>query len=403
MSADRDLEDGAGRSRASRSPSSPRTTTPGSASCSSRSAPLRARHTDALLIALAVGLLVAIILGGVALAGGFDAAARHLRPAARHLLAAERARPDVRQLRRGDVLRRRAGPHRRRLRRQEGLLLQDRPRRTAATRGPRAQSAYELEPPRHAGATRFPSTSRTARPRSACSGSAGRRRGGGWGSAGGPRGEQTADVHGTVITTEEAFDGAITITRQWLDGRKTINSAADDPSLSRLDKAERPTTWREITFWFRDDGLERHGHTSSPSAAPDWLAERMSAAARAAGDPDAIARWTHHVPSLCGAIRGRRGACERRGEVERRVDRHPPRRLHDAGPRRHRTSAAPGRLRVALPPARQGHARGHLQGRERRAFDTSMFHLQGRTQLPAADPSPGGGVNACDRPRCGKA
>jgi hypothetical protein len=115
---------------------------------------------------------------------------------------------------------------------------------------------------------------------------------GGGGDAGGSRYEQCADAHGTIITTEEAVDGSITITREWLDGRKTTNSAADDPSLSRLDKAERPTTWREITFWFRDDGLTRHGHTSSPPVAPEWLAQRMSTLAREAGDPDATARWT---------------------------------------------------------------------------------------------------------------
>ena len=82
--------------------------------------------------------------------------------------------------------------------------------------------------------------------------------GGGGVGMGGSRYEQTADVHGTVITTEQAAppDGAITITRQWLDGRKTTNSAEGDPSLSRLPAAERPMTWRDITFWFRDDGLE---------------------------------------------------------------------------------------------------------------------------------------------------
>ena len=74
--------------------------------------------------------------------------------------------------------------------------------------------------------------------------------------AGGARYETSADVHGTRITTTEDVDGSITITREWLDGRTTVNSAADDPSLSRLHKAERPTTWREITLWFRDDALD---------------------------------------------------------------------------------------------------------------------------------------------------
>ena len=116
--------------------------------------------------------------------------------------------------------------------------------------------------------------------------------GAGWTSLGGARGEQTADGHGTIITTEEAADGSITITRKSLDGSITTNSAAEDPSLRRLSIAERPRTWREITLWFRDVGPKRPELTSSESAAPGWLAERMSAAARGAGDPDAVARWT---------------------------------------------------------------------------------------------------------------
>jgi hypothetical protein len=204
--------------------------------------------------------------------------------------------------------------------------------------------------------------------------------GGGWGSAGGPRGEQTADVHGTVITTEEAFDGAITITRQWLDGRKTTNPAADDPSLSRLDKAERPTTWREITFWFRDDGLERHGHTSSPSAAPDWLAERMSAAARAAGDPDAVARWTITYRRCAAPFEG--DAALASEEVKWSLV---------------WIAILQGDFRTRPAAASAGPTRGRYewlyvlfdkdshevvsQGASTQPFDTSMFHLQGRTQL----------------------
>lgn len=192
--------------------------------------------------------------------------------------------------------------------------------------------------------------------------------GGGWGSADGPRGEQTADVHGTVITTEEAFDGAITITRQWLDGRKTTNSAADDPSLSRLDRAERPTTWREITFWFRDDGLERHGHTSSPSAAPDWLAERMSAAAREAGDPDALARWTITYRHCAAPFEGDAALAseEVKWSVVWIAILHGDFRSDDRW--------------IYLLLDKESHE-VVAEGASTEPFDTSMFHLQGRTEL----------------------
>ena len=113
----------------------------------------------------------------------------------------------------------------------------------------------------------------------------------GWESTDG-RGEMTADAHGTIITTKKATDGTITITREALDGSTTTNSAADDPSLLRLNKADRPVTWREITLWFSDVGPKHPELTSPEPVAPEWLVERMSAAASAAGDPNATARWT---------------------------------------------------------------------------------------------------------------
>jgi hypothetical protein len=120
---------------------------------------------------------------------------------------------------------------------------------------------------------------------------------GGPGSGGGGSGdagtyEMTADAHGTIITTRKAADGAITITREALDGSTTTNSAADDPSLLRLSEAERPVTWREITLWFRDVGPTHPELTSPEPVAPDWLVQRMSAAAREARDPAATAKWT---------------------------------------------------------------------------------------------------------------
>jgi hypothetical protein len=192
--------------------------------------------------------------------------------------------------------------------------------------------------------------------------------GGGSGGGGGMggRSEASADVHGTVITTTEAPGGAITITREWLDGRKTTNSAAHDPSLSRLKASERPTTWREITFWFRDDGLERHGHTSSPPIAPGWLAQRMSAAARSAGDADATARWTMTYRRCAAPLEG------------------------DDAPTDEAAKYRP--VWIAVLHGDFGWTYLLLdtdsheviaQGASAEPFDTSMFHLQGRTQLPA--------------------
>jgi hypothetical protein len=193
----------------------------------------------------------------------------------------------------------------------------------------------------------------------------------GAGSAGGSGGmagryETSADVNGTLITTTEAPGGAITITREWLDGRTTTHSAEHDPSLSRLKASERPTTWRDITFWFRDDGLERHGHTSSPPVAPPWLAKQMSAVARSAGDAGATARWTLTYRRCAAPLEG------------------------DAAPTDETARYEP--VWIAVLHGDFGWAYLLLdedsheviaQGASAEPFDTSQFHLQGRTQLPA--------------------
>jgi hypothetical protein len=151
--------------------------------------------------------------------------------------------------------------------------------------------------------------------------------------------------------------------------------------LSRLDKAERPTTWREITFWFRDDGLVRHGHTSSPPVAPDWLAQRMSAVAREAGEPGATARWTLTYRRCAAPFEG--DAALTNDEVKWSVVWIAI--LHGDFTRQ-LTSAE------ASPAPAGGYSWIYLlfdkdshevisEGTSAEPFDTSMFHLQGRTDL----------------------
>ena len=175
-------------------------------------------------------------------------------------------------------------------------------------------------------------------------------------------------MHGTLITTAEAPGGAITITREWLDGRKTTNSAANDPSLSRLDASERPTTWREITFWFRDDGLTRHGHTSSPPIAPGWLAERMSAAASAAGDPAAIGRWTLTYRRCAAPLEGESAPTDEAAKYT------PVWIVTLQG------DFADDQRWIYLLLDKDSHE-VIAEGASAEPFDTSMFHLQGRTEL----------------------
>jgi hypothetical protein len=208
--------------------------------------------------------------------------------------------------------------------------------------------------------------------------------GGGGTMADGSKYETSADAHGTRITTTRTADGSIMIQREWLDGRTTVNTAEDDPSLRRLPKAERPTTWRDITFWFRDDGLERHGHTSSPSGTPEWLGRRMSAAARAAGDAAATARWTITYRRCAAPFDG--PAALSSEEVKWSVVWIAI--LHGdftTWPSASGGGASPGPspgvfhwLYLLLDPATHEVI---AQGASAEPFDTSMFHLHGRTDL----------------------
>ena len=205
--------------------------------------------------------------------------------------------------------------------------------------------------------------------------------GGGGVMMGGARYEMSADAHGTLITTTEAADGSITIKREWLGGRTTTNSAADDPSLSALAKAERPTHWREITLWFRDDALIHHGNTSSPPVAPEWLAGRMSEAAQAAGDPSASARWTLTYRRCAAPLEGEEAPADQaamytpvwitilHGDFTRQ--------LTSAGA----SPAAAGSYGwIYLLLDKDSHE-VISEGASATPFDTSMFHLQGRTDL----------------------
>jgi hypothetical protein len=210
---------------------------------------------------------------------------------------------------------------------------------------------------------------------------------GGPGSAGGGKSgdgseyEDTADAHGTIITTKKAADGAITITREALDGSTTTNAAADDPSLLRLSKAERPVTWREITLWFRDVGPTHPALTSSEPVAPDWLVERMSAAAREAGDPKATARWTLQYRRCAAPFEGEAALASE--EVEYSLvwiailHGDFTRQLTSAGA----SPAAAGSYGwIYLLLDKDSHE-VISEGASATPFDTSLFRLQGRTAL----------------------
>jgi hypothetical protein len=203
---------------------------------------------------------------------------------------------------------------------------------------------------------------------------------GGWKSADGSVGEETADAHGTIITTERAADGSITITRKAMDGSMTTNTAADDPSLCRLSEADRPVTWREITFWFRDVGPKHPELTSPEPVAPDWLVERMSAAARDAGDPHASARWTLQYRRCAAPLEGQAAPSSEEAKyslVWIAI-------LHgDFTDAPSSTPASPAADRygwVYLLMDRNSHD-VISEGASVAPFDTSMFRLQGRTEL----------------------
>jgi hypothetical protein len=203
---------------------------------------------------------------------------------------------------------------------------------------------------------------------------------GGWKSADGSVGEETADAHGTIITTRKAADGTITITREAMDGTTTTNTAADDPSLLSLSKADRPVGWREITLWFRDEGPKRPELTSPAPVAPEWLVERMAAAARDAGDPSATAGWTLQYRRCAAPLEGNAAPTSEAAKytlVWMAV-------LHgrfSTWPAAATESPASGGFDwIYLLLDRDSHE-VISEGASATPFDTSMFRLQGRTDL----------------------
>ena len=177
----------------------------------------------------------------------------------------------------------------------------------------------------------------------------------------------------------------ITITREWLDGRTTTNSAEDDPSLSRLAEAERPDDLAgDHPLVPRRRTRRATATPRRPPVAPDWLAERMSAAAREAGDPDAIARWTLTYRRCAAPFEGDAALGDRRGEVELVWIAI----LHGD----FTTWPHPASRPVAAPAGGYGWIYLLLdkdshevvsEGASTEPFDTSMFHLQGRTRAGA--------------------
>jgi hypothetical protein len=192
--------------------------------------------------------------------------------------------------------------------------------------------------------------------------------GGGGSSPDGSKYEETADAHGTIITTRKSASGRITITRTELRGTTTTNTAADDPSLRRLPKAERPVKWRAITLWFRDVGPKHPELTSKLPTAPTWLVTAMSTAARTAGDPAAAARWTLTFRRTAAPLEGASAPTSDEGKysvVWIAV-------LHG--------DFSDGNSWVYLMLERGSHE-VIAQGTSVTRFDTSMFPLQGRTLL----------------------
>ena len=186
--------------------------------------------------------------------------------------------------------------------------------------------------------------------------------------ADGSRYEATADAHGTIITTRRSPSGRITITRTEFRGATTKKSAAADPSLRRLPKAERPVKWRAIALWFRDVGPKHPELTSKLPTAPVWLVTAMSTAARAAGDPAAAARWTLTFRRAAAPLEGASAPTTDEGKysvVWIAV-------LHG--------SFTGGTSWIYLMLERGSHDI-ISQGTSVTRFDTSMFSLPGRTRL----------------------
>ena len=323
-----------------------------------------------VVIAVAVGIAVAVVLGGVAVASGFNPL-KTIWPTNEHgqtygssgLASSPEDVPDLIAVASDG---------------KKGYCYKadlDGPSPMPTTR--RAEEDLEMAGLRGYGIPKYESDGTTRIGVFEIGGPGG---GGGGKSPDGRAYETTADAHGTIITTKRAANGAITITRKALDGSTTTTSAADDPSLMRLSKAERPVTWREITLWFRDVGPKQPELTSPEPVAPAWLAERMSAAARDAGDPNATAGWTLQLRRCAAPLEGEAAPSSEeakyrlvwiailRGDFTNWSSSTP------ASP------AAGGYGWVYLLIDRDSHE-VISEGASVTPFDTSMFRLQGHTRL----------------------
>jgi len=317
-----------------------------------------------IAIAIAIGVAVALILGGVALATGFNPL-RILWPTNEHgqTYGAGTALPWP------DLVAVASDG-------KKGYCYE------ADLRGPspttrRAEDDLEMAAQRGYGIPKYESDGTTQIGVFWLGGPGG---GGGGSWPNGRKEETTADAHGTIITTKKAANGTITVTRKSLDGGTTTDSAASDPSLMRLSKADRPVTWREITLWFRDVGPKHPELTSPAPVAPDWLVERMYAAARHAGDPKATAGWTLQLRRCAAPLEGSAAPASEAAKytlvwmavLHGHFTKWPA--SATEGP------ASGGFDWIYLLLGRQAH-KVISEGASVAPFDTSMFTLQGHTDL----------------------
>ena len=192
--------------------------------------------------------------------------------------------------------------------------------------------------------------------------------GGGGSSFDGSRHEQTADAHGTIIDHQEV---GVRADHHLPDGAQRRHDDEHGRGGPEPDAAPQGGAPGHLAS---DHALvPRHGaeapraHLEAPEGAR--LARRQDVPRRAGGRrPRRRRSLDAHVPQMRRPARRRVRAGVRQGQVQGRVDRRPARQLH-------RRQLDPTSCSTA---GRTTSSRG---GRATTRFDTSMFRLQGRTQL----------------------